>query len=339
MKVRQSNFELIRIIAMLMIVGAHYCGHGVLKVRTSNAYNAFLQGDFFNQITTVLYSAGGKTGVALFFMITGYFLCHKKKLISQKKIICQSLFYMLLLTSVTVVIAVLRLSNIVGGGTSLICCNVNNKGAFVLVLYFGILYGVCGFGTSYYNILRAPFYYLVGAFIRKRNIELRTNFQRCFALLLFVFVWLCYASARYLQIVHHQDAIFMWKIFVLFSDYLMSGAFIPFISISFFLFMASINFSNEIVNKIASTTFGIYLLHDSDIGRKLIWNEIICPEITLFSLEWYRYAFLSITTIVGIFIICGLIDLLRQYFFEKRMECRCESFVAKIKEHCFFNKG
>ena len=92
--------------------------------------------------------------------------------------------------------------------------NVNNKGAFVLVLYFGILYGVCGFGTSYYNILRAPFYYLAGAFIRKRNIELRTNFQRRFALSLFVFVWLCYASARYLQIVHHQDAIFMWKIFV-----------------------------------------------------------------------------------------------------------------------------
>ena len=100
MKIRQSNFELIRIIAMLMIVGAHYCGHGVLKVRTSNSYNAFLQGDFFNQITTVLYSAGGKTGVALFFMITGYFLCHKKDLISQKKIICQSLFYMLLLTLV-----------------------------------------------------------------------------------------------------------------------------------------------------------------------------------------------------------------------------------------------
>lgn len=217
--------------------------------------------------------------------------------------------------------------------------NVNNKGAFVLVLYFGILYGVCGFGTSYYNILRAPFYYLVGDFIRKRNVELRTNFQRCFALSLFVFVWLCYASARYLQIVHHQDAIFMWKFFVLFSDYLMSGAFIPFISISFFLFMTSISFSNEIVNKIASTTFGIYLLHDSDIGRKLIWNEIICPEITQLSLEWYQYAYLSITTIVGIFIICGLIDLLRQYFFEKRMECRCESFVAKIKEHCFFNKG
>ena len=91
MKLRQSNFELIRIIAMLMIVGAHYLGHGILKVRTANVYNAFMQGDFVNQAISVLYSPGGKTGVALFFMITGYFLCNKKELISQKKIVSLSI--------------------------------------------------------------------------------------------------------------------------------------------------------------------------------------------------------------------------------------------------------
>ena len=121
MKLRQSNFELVRIIAMLMIVGAHYLGHGVLKVRTVNMYDVFLQGDFINQAISVLYSPGGKTGVALFFMITGYFLCNKKELISQKKIVCQSFFYALFLTSMTVVIVFLHLSNSLGGGLSLAC--------------------------------------------------------------------------------------------------------------------------------------------------------------------------------------------------------------------------
>lgn len=116
MKLRLSNFELIRIVAMLMIVGAHYLGHGVLRVRTSDAYNTFMQGDLINQMISVLYSPGGKTGVALFFMITGYFLCNKKELISQKKLVSQSFFYALLLAFATSIIVVLRLSNSVGGG-------------------------------------------------------------------------------------------------------------------------------------------------------------------------------------------------------------------------------
>lgn len=363
MKPRQSNFELIRIFAMLMIIGSHYVAHGILKVRTPEVHSIFLSGEMINRIISVLYSPGGDIGVALFFMITGYFLANRKDLVSQKKVVCQSFFYSSLLTVTTVVIVVFHLSSQIGGGSIFIMIknlpipisssswwfvstyalvvllapllnrlieNTNNKGVLLLVIYFGVLYEFWGFGTAYYNIIRAPFYYLAGAFIRKRNISINKCYHRYIALFVFGSMWFLYSATRFFQIEY-----FMHKAFVFLSYSLMSGIFIPICSISLFLFLASFNFSNSFINKIASTTFGIYLLHDSIIGRKLIWNEIIHPEITQFSLVWYQYAFLSIVTIAGIFIVCSLIDLLRQLFFEKWMESHYDSFMAKIKERCF----
>ena len=117
MKQRQSNFELIRIIAMLMIVASHYLGHGILKVNSSEEYEVFLKGDFINRLISVLYSPGGKTGVALFFMITGYFIGNKKTVISQKKVVIQCLFYAILTTAATSIIAITHISNNIGYGS------------------------------------------------------------------------------------------------------------------------------------------------------------------------------------------------------------------------------
>ncbi len=92
MKHRQSNYELIRIIAMLMIVASHYVGHGIFKVSSASSYDVYLHGDLINRAYSVIYSPGGKTGVALFFMISGYFLSNKKVCISQKKLYHNVLF-------------------------------------------------------------------------------------------------------------------------------------------------------------------------------------------------------------------------------------------------------
>lgn len=96
MNKRRSNFELIRIVAMLMIVAAHYVGHGIFKVSSADAYTVYLEGEKVNQLISTIYSPGGKTGVALYFMISGYFLSNKKMLTSQKS--CST---MLVLCSIT----------------------------------------------------------------------------------------------------------------------------------------------------------------------------------------------------------------------------------------------
>lgn len=370
-KQRLSNFELIRVIAMLMIVSSHYLGHGILKVSSSECYNVYIQGDFINRLISVLYSPGGKTGVALFFMITGYFIGNKKLVILQKKVALQCAFYAILLTTTASIIAAFHLSDNIGYGSvfnmvkilpipissgawwfvstyvlivllapllNRLVDNVNNKGAVVLLLYFGVLYGVCGFDTVYYNILRAPLYYLAGAFIRNRNITIKKSQHKCVAFSIAVITWSAYSLIRYLQIDHIHDTSTFWRVFAFLSDYLMSGVLIPIIAVSLFLLVASFEFSNEIVNKMASTTFGVYLLHDSNIGRELIWNEIVCPERTQFNSVWYQYLLMSVVTIVGIFTICAFVDILRQVFFEKWMNEQADKIISIYKKKCYYDK-
>ena len=72
---RQSNFELLRIISMILIIAHHYAIHGGFEL-SKQAFSAQL---FFLQVL----SYGGKLGVNLFVLISGYFLvtsrCKLKK--------------------------------------------------------------------------------------------------------------------------------------------------------------------------------------------------------------------------------------------------------------------
>lgn len=66
---RDSNFELYRIVAMLLIIAHHFVvNSGILD----KAYEAPLSA---NSIFLFLFGAWGKTGINCFMMITGYFMC------------------------------------------------------------------------------------------------------------------------------------------------------------------------------------------------------------------------------------------------------------------------
>lgn len=68
--IRQSNFELLRIISMLMIIAVHFVGHsgfsGVTDITANTVYIRFLAG-------------GAQIGVNIFFLISGYFLINEKR--------------------------------------------------------------------------------------------------------------------------------------------------------------------------------------------------------------------------------------------------------------------
>ena len=69
---RDSNFELYRIVAMLLIIAHHFVvNSGILD----KAYEAPLSA---NSIFLFLFGAWGKTGINCFMMITGYFMCKSK---------------------------------------------------------------------------------------------------------------------------------------------------------------------------------------------------------------------------------------------------------------------
>lgn len=73
-KERNTNFEIARIIAMLMIISCHLAGHGVLHMLSTDApYIHWYEGDIFNKIFTCIMMPGAQIGTAIFLVLSGYF--------------------------------------------------------------------------------------------------------------------------------------------------------------------------------------------------------------------------------------------------------------------------
>jgi len=85
---RQSNFEILRIIAMIMIIFHHIAVHSNFSspIMTVSLYIKFIQ-------------MGGKIGVNIFVLITGYFLINTERIKINKilKLWGQMFFYALLI--------------------------------------------------------------------------------------------------------------------------------------------------------------------------------------------------------------------------------------------------
>lgn len=63
-RARKSNFELLRIVAMLMIIAHHFASHGIQHDLDGNVtYVIWRSGSFINKISDCLYAPGGKIGV------------------------------------------------------------------------------------------------------------------------------------------------------------------------------------------------------------------------------------------------------------------------------------
>lgn len=63
---RESNIELLRIVSMALIVLYHIMFHGVLQGETEVSGNP-------DQLIALFMAVGGKTGVGIFVLISGFF--------------------------------------------------------------------------------------------------------------------------------------------------------------------------------------------------------------------------------------------------------------------------
>ncbi len=77
---RSSNFELLRIFAMLMIVGSHAAQHSGI-----GGWSSFASPVSKNLVSLYLLGSYGQLGVALFVIISSWFLCDKKGGIHTEK--------------------------------------------------------------------------------------------------------------------------------------------------------------------------------------------------------------------------------------------------------------
>ena len=90
LKSRLSNFELLRIVAMFFIVASHYAYHGIWQIGTVNE-GVWKSASVSKKIFTCFLEQG-EVGVALFFMLSGFFLINKTRE-NLRKILIQTVLW------------------------------------------------------------------------------------------------------------------------------------------------------------------------------------------------------------------------------------------------------
>lgn len=361
-RARKSNFELLRIFAMLMIIAHHFACHGIQHdLEGSAAYVIWRNGNLFNKIIDCLYAPGGKIGVGIFFMLTGYFLINKHSF-SLKKVVLEAAFYGLTNSIIYIVLlyvgifpmpeskvnsilipTLLAVFNPATGGVwwfisayvmlilllpffNQLLNRFTKKGYFIfLIIFWGIWYSIGALGTPYYYVTTAIFFYCIGGFIRLFGKKKKVS-KIIFLIVIFITFWVIDAYCIYLNALNIST---FSRIKYLFFSQIQISICWPICAISLFKLFEAIDIgSRELINKIASTTFGIYLIHEFGPFRNLIWDKIFKVDLLYASRLFLLYAFL---VVIAVFIVCSGIDIIRQALIEPKMLRISTSLINRFK--------
>lgn len=365
-KIRESNFELLRIVAMFIIIMSHcdeIFGLSTLYMNTLGA----------NKIITDLLHIGGQIGVGCFLLISAYFLVDQKFSLKRLlRVIGEVLFY-----NITIYLIWLIKHSINGDLVKNIAIekavysflpitftqywfvtayiiliilapflnkliDALSKKDFqillaILIVVFVILGGAFPKGkfitTKVMNgmfdgrIYPVFIYYFIGAYIKRFRTERKNNAWVHLIISLIAYLLLfgvCYLMT-YIGIKENNKTALNNMYF--YRN--LNSPFVVIICIELFLCFLEIKIKpNKFINIIASSTFGIYLIHNNRIMLAEVLPRIFPIYKVTNSLIIFAY---SIAAVLTIFITCCLIDLLRKYIIAKPLNKVTDKLLPKLE--------
>jgi hypothetical protein len=367
-EIRNSNIELLRIFAMLGILGCHLVGHGIRHCIAADADVIYYNGSLINRFFANFFEIGG-VGNAIFFMISGFFLINKKDdTIKLAKIILESLFYawasiiiflvmylfgieipdLLMKDAINAIIKGLFIP--ASGGiwwfvTTYIFLNLltpvinrfinslNKRSMSIfLVFFWGVWYTVASMDADYAKLQSAIFFYLVGGYIKMYHQG--ASRKKCIISLIISFISIaCYGCFSFVasnSLNGMNDGIV--KLAMDKAVGLIDTAlFVPIVSVSLFVAFKNMNIkANKKINCLGASTFGVYLLSDSPITRSLFWNKLFRIDSIYLSAKWYWFVIYSIFAIIVLFLFCSFVDQIRLRFIEPCMMEKYQNLKRKL---------
>ena len=351
---RESNFELLRIISMLSIVVYHFFIHTGFPVIEDKVT--------INQLYLQFIAMGGKIGVLIFILISGYFLINSSNIKISKilKLWSQLFFYSV---GIYIIFVVCGLET------------VTIKG--LVKKFFPILFGEWWFASTYFvlylfspyinmfltkldkqtykkllilmtivwviiptfstkdfesnNLIYFFYLYSIGAYIKLWKNDLKIKNSKCFILIALT-AFLTYSTVIIFDIMGLKYTFFRGK-----ETYFYNLKSLPILIMSILIFISFKNLKikhSKIINTISMATFGVYLIHDNGYIRTLIWKNILPSTSMINSLWFIPY---SILAIISVYATCTIIELLRIFLIEKyymklinKLEPKINSFMQKI---------
>ncbi len=364
MKVRQSNYELMRIVSMLFIVIYHIIIHGNLYFHTNGILNLILT--FILCITLV--------HVNSFILLTGFYNYDKQ--FSLKKFLKTfnaSWFYQIFFIIVVLFLGLDLIKNnyelinsisplnrsywfvtcylalyILSPYLNRLIANLNQKEHRNLLIILLLLFSVIPFIThnslidnNGFTVVQFCLLYFIGAYLGKypirENIHFKNYSKNKFQLVMFSIFALCVILNFCSVELYHYFFDLNKQVTVDLANTLLEILWtysVPLVilsSIFYFLWFGTFSIKNKFINLIGSLTLGVYLIHDNHFVREVLykWTGISTGDIvTNYSIivKIFLLAFI-------IFIVCALIEFIRQKIFKF---CSNRKIVKKLSDK-FYN--
>lgn len=323
---RKSNIELLRILAMLCIVGVHY-------LSGSNAIDNIVGGE--HNIAYIILETILGAGVNIFVLITGYFMIEKREICIRKilKLLFDIAFYGLSIFIITLIIGINQISAL-GMIKSvvpilfgyrwfvkawMICyifipfinktlISLNRKEFQILIIIMVILFSIWPFfipnpplddyGYSFWHFI---FIYVIAAYIRRFpiNIKIRNT------VIILLFSWI---STIVISFLGNSNMLILKNMYG--YKWALNSPFMILSSCMIFILFQNIKIKNynKLINKLAKSAFAVFLIHgDFNIMEYLFKN--ICKADRMYATYmWVPYMFICISII---YFICFLVDLIK----------------------------
>lgn len=348
---RESKLELLRIIAMIMIVAYHYALHG------SNFFTLEFN---TNKLILDLFIVSGKIGVNLFIMISSYYLLSTKfnlkkivKLIIKVKIYGFIFLVIFLYLDKVSIINIIRsifpiiyslywfisaylIFYLVSPILNILLINLEKnfikKIIIISVLIFSIFSHLFKASLFYSSIIWFFILYIIVYYI-KNYIKIEVISMKKLKIFSIIFFSCIYFSILIFEFLGKYIVIFKNNTIYFTSE---NSILVLLFSISFFLIFLKMNsIKNKFINYIASATLGIYLIHDNRLVRFFLYYKIL-DNLKYINKNCIIFIFHSIFSIVLIFNFCICIDkildiIIRKFITLKQIE-KIERLIKNIFE-------
>lgn len=347
-KTRDANIELLRILAMLMIVSLHYLyrGEGLTQNRIFG----------INWFFSWTLEAICIVAVNCYVLISGYFLVNSQfRLGKLFRLWAQVLFYSICIYLVLTGIGLERfslkhlaiaclpvLTNSYWFATVYIAMYISSpflnilihalsKKQFqnLLIVLFALLSvwpTVLPFGfsldkTGGFSIIHFVFLYFIGSYIR---LNWNYEFRKSYYFGAYLSITLMIAASKVILCYFGFNALSS-----MFFEY--NSVTVILSSVLLFLFFRSISIKNALLNKIIASvsvlTFGVYLIHDNIFLKENLYKRILHAGLFL---NTQLFIPVAILTISGIFAACICIEAIRKKAFSIIEESRFSDKVNKL---------
>ena len=329
-KNREMNFELLRIIAMLLIVGSHYVMHGQIQetVQIGSLNQSFLG--------IIRFLAG--IGVNLYVLITGYYMIFSK--IKFKKII--KMWFSVVFYSLVILVIYKILGNSIGIKDVIKSIMPICSELYWFVTAYIALYMLSPFinklikhleKRQYLILLIILFIFLVvikTIFIDSASIESQNGASLIWFIYLYlvagyirlyykekfnknVYLWVAILITIIVAIIRYVSIKYLGKEMTRLITFNNIFAFVG--TICIFIFFKNVKIQNTVCNKIigaiAPLTLGVYLIHENPYINNSIWNLLYTYR---FSNSQYLILHFTISIIL-VFITCAIIEFIRVKLF------------------------